>query len=69
MGAVAGIEWASQTHVCCLIDDTDGRVLDRFDVPHDGGSLGALTRRLVRANVSGVANRRSNVVTGRSSRC
>jgi transposase len=60
MGAVAGIDWASQTHVCCVIDDTEGRVLERFDVAHDASSLRAMTKRLVRANVSGVAIERGD---------
>jgi hypothetical protein len=42
MGAVTGIDWASQTHVCCVIDDTGGRVLERFDIAHDAGGLRAM---------------------------
>jgi hypothetical protein len=60
MGAVAGIDWASQTHVCCVIDDSDGRMLERFDVAHDVASLRAMTKRLVRAAVSRVAIERGD---------
>jgi hypothetical protein len=38
MGVVAGIDWASETHVCCVIDDA-GSVMERFDVAHDAASL------------------------------
>jgi Transposase len=60
MGAVAGIDWASQTHVCCVIDDTDGRVLERFDVTHEAASLRTMTKRLARTQVSGVAIERGD---------
>ena len=59
MGAVAGIDWASETHVCCVIDD-DGAVVERFEVTHDASSLRALTKRLVRLGVSGVAIERGD---------
>jgi transposase len=60
MGAVAGIDWASQTHVCCVIDDTNGRVLERFDIAHDAAALRAMPRRLIRAGVTGVAIERGD---------
>ena len=60
MGAVAGIDWASQTHVCCVIDDTDGRVIERFDVTHEAASLRTMTKRLARSQVSGVAIERGD---------
>jgi transposase len=60
MGAVAGIDWASQTHVCCVIDDADGRVLERFDVMHEAASLRVMTKRLARVEVSGVAIERGD---------
>jgi Transposase len=59
MAMVAGIDWASETHVCCAIDDT-GRVIDRFDVAHDASSLRAMAKRLVRLGVSGVAIERGD---------
>ena len=59
MGVVAGIDWASETHVCCVIDD-GGAVVERFDVTHDASSLRMLTKRLVRLGVSGVAIERGD---------
>jgi hypothetical protein len=60
MGAVAGIDWASQTHVCCVIDDRNGRVLERFDIAHDAAALRAMPKRLIRAGVTGVAIERGD---------
>ena len=57
--AVAGIDWASETHVCCVIDDAGG-VVERFDVAHDASSLRAMVKRLVRLGVSGVAIERGD---------
>ena len=59
MAVVAGIDWASETHVCCVIDDAGG-VVERFDVTHDASSLRAMTKRLVRLGVSGVAIERGD---------
>jgi len=50
--AAAGIDWASETHVCCVIDDAGG-VVERFDVAHYAASLRTMTKRLARADVSG----------------
>jgi hypothetical protein len=60
MGAVPGIDWASQTHVCCVIEGTDGRVLERFDITHDAGELRAMPTRLIRHGVTGVAIERGD---------
>jgi hypothetical protein len=60
MGGVAGIDWASQTDVCWVIDDMDGRVLERFDIAHDAAALRAMPRRLMRAGVTGVAIERGD---------
>ena len=65
MGAVAGIDWASETHVCCVIDDAGG-VVERFDVAHDASSLRAMTKR---SSASGCPGWRSSVATARWSRC
>ena len=59
MAVVAGIDWASETHVCCVIDDAGG-VVERFDVAHDASSLRVMTKRLVRLGVSGVAIERGD---------
>jgi len=59
MAAVAGIDWASETHVCCVLDDSGG-VVERFDVAHDAASLRSMTKRLIRLGVSGVAIERGD---------
>src|SRR5262245_2916937 len=51
---VAGLDWASRLHAVCVLD-LDGQVRARFDVPHTGGELRGLTRRLVRLGVGQVA--------------
>jgi len=41
----AGLDWASQTHVVCVIDE-HGAVLERLDVVHSAAGLAGLQRRL-----------------------
>ena len=41
----AGLDWASQTHVVCVIDQ-QGQVHERLEVAHDAASLAGLLRRL-----------------------
>lgn len=41
----AGLDWASQTHAVCVIDEHGG-VCERFDVAHDAAGLANLQRRL-----------------------
>lgn len=43
----AGLDWASQTHAVCVIDE-HGSVLERLDVAHDCAGLAELKRRLER---------------------
>jgi transposase len=43
----AGLDWASQTHAVCVIDE-HGSVLERLDVAHDASGLAELKRRLQR---------------------
>lgn len=43
----AGIDWASDEHAVCVIDD-DGRVLDRFAIGHTADGFERLIRRLAR---------------------
>ena len=57
--AVAGIDWASEVHVACVIDE-DGTVLDRFNVAHDAKGLKAMVVRLRAAGVGGVAIERGD---------
>lgn len=49
----AGVDWASQSHTVCVIDEAGG-VVDRFVVEHRGTELAAMCRRLVRARVGRV---------------
>jgi transposase len=41
----AGLDWASQTHVVCVIDE-HGAVLERLDAAHSAAGLAELQRRL-----------------------
>lgn len=41
----AGLDWASQTHAVCVIDER-GSVLEHFEVSHDAAGLAELKRRL-----------------------
>lgn len=41
----AGLDWASQIHVVCIIDE-QGQVHERLDVTHDAAGLAGLLRRL-----------------------
>ncbi|MEO7115190.1 MAG: IS110 family transposase [Caldimonas sp.] len=43
----AGLDWASQTHAVCVIDE-HGSVLERLDVAHDAAGLAELRLRLER---------------------
>lgn len=43
----AGIDWASQTHAVCVVDDR-GAVVAAFEVAHDAKGLAELTRKLAR---------------------
>jgi len=58
-GVVAGIDWAAELHVCCVIDAAGG-VLDRFEVTHDAMALRAMTARLTRVGVTAVAIERGD---------
>ena len=54
MGARAGIDWASQAHRVCIVDQ-DGRVLVDRELRHDAAGLSALTALLRRHRVEAVA--------------
>jgi transposase len=58
-GMVAGIDWASQVHVACVMDG-DGAVASRFSFTHDGAAIVAMTGRLRAAGVAGVAIERGD---------
>ncbi len=42
----AGLDWASQTHAVCLIDQ-HGTVCERLEIAHDAAGLAQLQRRLI----------------------
>lgn len=50
----AGLDWASQTHAACVIDERGG-VRVQFEVVHDAAGLAELMRRLRDAGVTAVA--------------
>jgi transposase len=50
----AGLDWASQTHAVCVIDE-HGSVHLQFEINHDAAGLAELCRRLRSAGVSAVA--------------
>lgn len=50
----AGLDWASQTHAVCLIDE-HGTVRDQFEIAHDAAGLAELRRRLTAAGSPPIA--------------
>jgi transposase len=58
-GVVAGIDWASETHVCCVIDAA-GAVVDRFSFTHDAAAIRSMVRRLGAAGGDRVAIERGD---------
>jgi transposase len=50
----AGVDWASRAHAVCIVDER-GSATERFEVEHSEPGLRALGRRLVKAEVAGVA--------------
>ena len=58
-GIVAGIDWASDVHVACLLD-AGGAVSARFSFTHDSAAIRAMVRRLRAAGVAGVAIERGD---------
>ena len=58
-GAMAGIDWASEVHVACVID-SDGLVVDRFDFTHDCAAIRGMVKRLRRDGVLSVAIERGD---------
>jgi hypothetical protein len=57
-GIVAGIYWASEVHVACVLD-ADGAVTGRFSFTHDG-AIRSMVGRLRAAGVAGVAIERGD---------
>src|SRR5438477_6921367 len=58
-GAVAGIDWASEFHAACVLDE-DGVVAGRFSFTHDAAAIKAMVRRLQAADVARVAIERGD---------
>jgi transposase len=50
----AGLDWASQTHAVCVIDEC-GTAHSQFEIKHDAAGLAQLCRRLRSAGVTAVA--------------
>ena len=50
----AGVDWATDAHAVCVVDDR-GAVVAEFDVAHSAFGLAGLRRRLVEASVRRVA--------------
>lgn len=50
----AGLDWASKTHMVCVVDDT-GAIRVRFEIPNTGKSFTGLVKRLAKLAVAGVA--------------
>jgi transposase len=58
-GIVAGIDWASEVHVACVLDG-DGTVTGRFSFSHDAAAIRAMIRRLRAAGAGRVAIERGD---------
>ena len=58
-GVVAGIDWASELHVACVLGG-DGAVAGRFDFTHDAAAIRTMIRRLHAAGVARVAIERGD---------
>jgi transposase len=50
----AGVDWASEEHACCVVDE-DGRIIEGRRYRHDERGITALCRRLVDLGVELVA--------------
>ena len=50
----AGLDWASKTHMVCVVDDT-GAIKIRFEIPNTGKTFTGLVKRLTKLGVDGVA--------------
>ncbi len=54
-GLTAGLDWAKDDHVLCVVDFRSGAVRDRFSVEHTAVGLGAAVRRLAKLGWAEVA--------------
>jgi transposase len=53
-GLFAGIDWASKSHVVCVVDQ-DGGIRVRFEIVNSGKTFTGLVKRLTKLAVAGVA--------------
>ena len=51
-GVVAGIDWASEVHVACVMD-SDGLVTGRFSFTHDAAAIRAMAGAALRGRGGG----------------
>ena len=61
MGRSAGIDWASERHAICVLEN-DGRVVEQSVSEHDANGLSALCARLIELGVERVALERPDGV-------
>ncbi len=54
-GLTAGLDWAQDDHVLCVVDFATGKVRDRLELPHASDGLTALVRRLAKLGCAEVA--------------
>jgi transposase len=59
MRVTAGVDWAKDDHVVCVVDE-HGEVVDRFTVAHDAAGLRRMCRRLLTVGVGGVGIERGD---------
>ena len=50
----AGIDWATKTHLVCVVDEHGG-IRARFEIPNSGKTFAGLVKQLTRLRVEGVA--------------
>ena len=48
MGYCVGVDWGSQAHAVCVVDDANGEIIDHFEVAHGAAGLAELCKRLAR---------------------
>ena len=50
----AGLDWASKTHMVCVVDDA-GAIEIRFEIANTGKTFTGLVKRLTKLDIEGVA--------------
>lgn len=54
-GLTAGLDWAKDDHVVCVVDYRTGEVRDRFTLEHSAAGLAGLLRRLAKLGCTEIA--------------